>query len=85
MEKSNQFWWILALKGVFLFVLGLFFMFNPDLAIKTVALYVGIVLTVVGIFIFWNTSRMKSVHPDVRVSYLSPVIMILAGLILMFF
>lgn len=42
-------WWFLSLKGILLIIFGLLAIFNPDITIKAVILYLGVVFLITGV------------------------------------
>jgi uncharacterized membrane protein HdeD (DUF308 family) len=42
-------WWLLALKGLVLLLMGIFILFNPDLALDAIIFYLGLLALVGGV------------------------------------
>lgn len=85
MNANKSLWWYVLLKGIFLIAAGLFFIFRPELAVKGVAFYIGLILISGGLVGAWNVHRLRKLTDMKQWSYLAPVIALIAGFILIFF
>ena len=85
MIKQHHAWWFLVFKGLFLLVTGLFFIFRPEMAVKGIAFYIGLVLVTAGLVSVWNTHRISNDVKIKKLAYLSPVLAMISGIILLFF
>ena len=85
MEASKHVWWFIGLKGLFLLAVGLFFIFNAETAVKAIALYLGLILLVAGLVTIFNNYNMSKKTTIKRAAYLTPTIVTIAGLILVFY
>ncbi len=48
MENLKSNWWLMALKGSLLLIVGLIILFNPDVALLTIITYLGILALIIG-------------------------------------
>ena len=85
MNVTQHAWWFLVIKGLFLLAIGLFFAFRPDMAIKGLSFYIGLILLTGGIVAIWNAHRLSRSVEVKTLSYIAPIIASAAGLILLFF
>lgn len=77
-------WWFFVLKGMLLIAAGLFFMFRPEMAIKGISFYIGLILVTGGVVAVWNIHRLRAGMFS-KVIYLGPITAFIAGVILLFY
>jgi len=82
MNDSQHACWFLVIKGLLLLAVGLFLIFRPELAIKGISIYIGLVLLAGGLVAIWNTHRLSKIVEIKNISFFAPIVAILAGLIL---
>ncbi|SNR75028.1 Uncharacterized membrane protein HdeD, DUF308 family [Lutibacter agarilyticus] len=64
MKNAFKNWWLILLRGIILIVLGLYVLGNPIDALVALALYIGISLSITGIFEIGVALSLKSVNDN---------------------
>ncbi len=78
-------WWFLLVKGLFILIIGLFFLTDPKNAAKSLAFYIGLLLFLGGLFSFYHVYQQRKRGDSPPSSYLIPGMVLISGIILLFF
>ena len=85
MDHSKNAWWTALLQGLFLLLVGLFFVFRPETAIKSVSIYIGLILLLIGLASALRISKINKELTGKGPSYIVPIVLLVAGVVLIFF